>query len=491
MINTDEHEILWYKGFRAFAHNSIVFVYIEDVAKLLDLNYMNGYDELGKPRIYTDWLRLHTIYHCGKTFATKTNVLDPLYPEDYIPKNKKGPKSKYAMQLPTYVHETIFLEMAKIGNYNSAGGSGVVDRFLYVQSVLDEFRKQAGIKLSHLDGDILGQQDGQDKVAHLDVPPQNGGNIMNKKKPYIRSNWENSVTGYQYEVVYKDNHVYIERTACAIQLGLIGIRTNRNNKKFIRWDQMRKFFKMAICELGLEENESGYTASHKEYQPNCGINEKEIPQYILESVIIAMANLLNNETAKQFRRDINNIIIPFFRQNASEDDIAKVKFLQGLQPIQNWKAREQIGQVPNEYNNYAYNNLVGMFEHVTVLRCWPAEYVLEDLLDALSNNNSSKRDQIHHVVDSTIAEWCRNRIRDSSVPMTYRDYFAVFSNKMHDMCNLSVMILNKYIMDAEEYRKMVNERMNKASEKYNAENKPLKTVIEFVYNKNFNDQNEQ
>lgn len=254
---------------------------------------------------------------------------------------------------------------------------------------------------------------------------------------------------------------------------------------------MRKFFKMAICELGLEENESGHTISNEEYQPNCGINEKEIPQYILESVVIAMANLLNNETAKQFRRDINNIIIPFFRQNASEDDIAKVKFLQGFQPIQNWKAREQIGQIPNEYNNYAYNNLVGMFEHVTVLRCWPAEYVLEDLLNTLSNNNSINRDNIHRVVDSTIAEWCRNGIRDFSAPMTYRDYFAVFSNKMHDICNLAVMILNKYIMDAEDYRRMVNERMNKASEKYNTENKPLKTVIEFVYNKNFNDQNEQ
>lgn len=203
MINADEHEILWYKGFRAFAHNSIVFVYIEDVTKLLDLNYMNGYDELGKPRIYTDWLRLHTIYECGKTFATKTNILDPLYPEDYIPKNKKGPKSKYAMQLPTYVYETIFLEMAKIGNYNSAGGSGVVDRFLYVQSVLDEFRKQAGIKLSH--------QDGTGTVAHADVMLQNGGNMMSKNINYIKSNWENSVTGYQYEVLYKDNHVYIER----------------------------------------------------------------------------------------------------------------------------------------------------------------------------------------------------------------------------------------------------------------------------------------
>ena len=71
MINAEEHEILWYKGFRAFAHNSIVFVYIEDVAKSLDLNYMTGYDELGKPRIYTDWLRLHTIYECGKHLLLK------------------------------------------------------------------------------------------------------------------------------------------------------------------------------------------------------------------------------------------------------------------------------------------------------------------------------------------------------------------------------------------------------------------------------------
>lgn len=471
MINIQTEIPLVYDGFRGFCHNNIVFIHIKDTAKILDLIYMNGYDEKGNPRLYTDWIRLHERYVCAKDFILRNHIIDPLYPEDYVPTNKKGPKSKHATKLPTYVHELIFLEMAKMGNYNSAKGSGVVDRFTFVKSVIKEFRKM-----------------GNEKVANRDLPLyERGKSNMSKNIGIIRT-WNNSKTGLEYKVIYLNNTIFIERKAAAIQLGLVSVRTNRNNKTFIRWDSMRKYYKMAICELGMSENESGHTITVGEYQPNCGVNEKEIPEYIHQAIIISMANILNNEVAKQFRRDITSIIVPYFQQHAANDEICKVDFLAGMQAATNWKMREDLRGIPYEYNNYIYKTMVAMFDYVCNIRIWPDEYLLEELMKEVSDFDENKRRYLQAVIDNRLQVMMATGQRDMS-SVTYRDYLGIFSIHLYELTGKIFYVLNQFIRESETTRRNINNEDQ--SQKYNKDGKPLKTVVEFVCDNPFTEQREE
>lgn len=52
-----------------------------------------------------------------------------------------------------------------------------------------------------------------------------------------------------------------------------------------------------------------------------------LPEFILDRIIFAIANILNNNTAKKFRFELFNTIIPYFQQTATQDQIAKVPIL--------------------------------------------------------------------------------------------------------------------------------------------------------------------
>ena len=52
-----------------------------------------------------------------------------------------------------------------------------------------------------------------------------------------------------------------------------------------------------------------------------------LPEFILDRIIFAIANRLNNETAKEFRLQLFCTVIPHFQQTATQDQIAQVPIL--------------------------------------------------------------------------------------------------------------------------------------------------------------------
>jgi hypothetical protein len=52
-----------------------------------------------------------------------------------------------------------------------------------------------------------------------------------------------------------------------------------------------------------------------------------LPEFILDRVIFAIANIMNSKTARQFRFELFNTIIPHFQQTATQEQISKVPIL--------------------------------------------------------------------------------------------------------------------------------------------------------------------
>ena len=201
MIDLRNVDIRPINGILGFCYNETVYIHIESCANILNLKYVDGFNSEGIPRYYIDWKRLHERYACSKELVIGDHKIDNLYPEDYVPKNKIGPKSKHAMRLPTFVHEEIFLKMASFGNYNSAKGSGVIDRYKYIEYIINQFKGcNTGVAPCISKGEI--------KMK----PNKNAINLIDT--------FTNPNDGSKYQVLYRENKLYIEKKAAAHQLGL-------------------------------------------------------------------------------------------------------------------------------------------------------------------------------------------------------------------------------------------------------------------------------
>jgi hypothetical protein len=61
--------------------------------------------------------------------------------------------------------------------------------------------------------------------------------------------------------------------------------------------------------------------------------EVMVPEYIPFKIVFMMANNLNNPRACKFRFDIIFTILPFFIDNASQEEINKIEFLSTIAPL--------------------------------------------------------------------------------------------------------------------------------------------------------------
>ena len=160
-----------------------------------------------------------------------------------------------------------------------------------------------------------------------------------------------------------------------------------------------------------------------------------------------------------------------------------------MQGANSWKQREELNHIPNEYNNFTYFNMLSVFEYVCKIRNCPAEDVLEELLKELSEFNIEKRKYLQRLVDNRIGVLISTGKRDTS-PITYRDYLGVFSIFLYEVSGKICFILNQFIREAETTRKNHNESLNNQSQEYNKDGKPLKTVVEFVFDNPFTEERE-
>lgn len=127
-----------------------------------------------------------------------------------------------------------------------------------------------------------------------------------------------------------------------------------------------------------------------------------LPEYILDRVIFAIANNLNNETAKGFRYELFNTIIPHFQQTATQDQIAKVPILNQTTQFMYDNTNYQL--ITQQSYNFAKQILDMHLNRLVVLRNDDnIDKIFITMLDEL--NNILKADQEFLTVDIALKEY--------------------------------------------------------------------------------------
>lgn len=136
-------------------------------------------------------------------------------------------------------------------------------------------------------------------------------------------------------------YTYIKTRHAILMLGLIDVR---DGKKYMRIRRFGQYFETVLQDESVSNQpvQIGISIS-----PNYAISQDTtfatggesnapwrpskydsiLPEFILDRVIFAIANIMNSDIAKKFRFELFNTIIPHFQQTATQDQINQVPIL--------------------------------------------------------------------------------------------------------------------------------------------------------------------
>ena len=251
--------------------------------------------------------------------------------------------------------------------------------------------------------------------------------------------------------VYYENEVYINTRDTAVLLGLFELRRDNNLK--IRWNSVFHYYE-SYCNDNYQSYQSSGIDINVPRQTNANTSPVELnmPEFLNKKVVIAIGSRLHNRIAKDFVRDLLNVVIPFFDNYASTEDFA------------------------NSINGYDYNHNM-------------RKDMIHDQSDA--DGLANYKAELFSQCISRIA--VMRDLKDSDVFYHMIHCLGVSNMELIDIVkdnNLATRafaILVQDLNQASEERNKILGRTNAAAAKYNTENRPLKTVVEFAIH--YKDQN--
>ena len=127
-----------------------------------------------------------------------------------------------------------------------------------------------------------------------------------------------------------------------------------------------------------------------------------LPEFILDRVIFAIANIMNSKTARQFRFELFNTIIPHFQQTATQEQISKVPILN--QTSQFMYDNSNIKFITQQAYNFNYNIIFSYVNRFAILtEQTNLDKAFESLFnafqDALRDSGINIYDEIMKVVE--------------------------------------------------------------------------------------------
>jgi hypothetical protein len=226
-------------------------------------------------------------------------------------------------------------------------------------------------------------------------------------------------------------------------LGLFELQRNDNLK--IKWSRMFDYYENYCQEQYETYQSSGIDINvPRVTNDNTSPVELKMPEFLNKKVVIAIGSRLHNKIAKEFVYDLLNVVVPFFDNYATTEDFG------------------------NSINGYDYNhnmrkdmihdqsNADGLANYKAELfsQCISRIAVMRDLTDG---------DVYYHMINclGTPGMGLIDIVRDNN------------------LATRAFAILVQDLNQASAERNMMLDHTNAAAAKYNIENKPLKTVVEF------------
>ena len=161
-----------------------------------------------------------------------------------------------------------------------------------------------------------------------------------------------------------NGRVYIHRYSVAYMMGLI-YTDSRNNSNIIRWSRLRDFINNSteeFIEMYNGEEEIGFTDKNIPSSQGNRTSEIEltIPEYINSYMLYTISYHIQTETAKKFRFALTKQVIPFFKQNASPEQINSIPIMNKEAQLENSFKKDapiSIGQYRMDIINITINNI--------------------------------------------------------------------------------------------------------------------------------------
>lgn len=302
-------------GVHGFLYQGHTYIYIKDVAKILRLGNIYG----------INWSRMHELFYNSMRLL-RINPEDYPFPLNHVPSpNKKGPISDNERDLPEWVMGEILSKMAqsKVKDYFFTNYIEAIQyQFKDISNII-EFENNVHPEIHYLEESTMNtNQNNVHPEAQYSIKKMNELGIDLKTCP----DGESQVKGF-----IKNNDIYLNSKDAAF---MIGLYFDDGKYPRIRWNLVFKYFKMYSSMFGYNVANEGF--DFRDPSNKAGVSSKYevmVPEYIPFKIVFMMANNLNNPRACKFRFDIIFTILPFFIDNASQEEINKIEFLSTIAPL--------------------------------------------------------------------------------------------------------------------------------------------------------------
>ena len=219
-----------------------------------------------------------------------------------------------------------------------------------------------------------------------------------------------------------------------------------SNRIKVRWNSFYNHYKN-YCEFqNLSYISTGIDINNPRIQDgNTSPVELKIPEFLNKGVVISILSKLHNRIAQDCNRTLLNIVIPFFDNYASTEDFA------------------------NSINGYDYNHnmrkdMIHDQSDADGLANYKAEYLSQLISRIAVMRDLKDSDVFYHMIH------CLGVSNMELIDIV----------KDNNLATKAFAILVQDLNYASAERNKILDRTNAAAAKYNTENRPLKTVVEFA-----------
>ena len=332
---------------KGFVYNGSVFIHLHDAMKLIGLKL-----EDGSSTIY-NWRSTHYFFRQAMGLL---HINDDEYelPLNHVPIRRNGPITDYQANLPLYIKDIILLKMASLrNNYEETQPR--------INMIISEFRLCKN--LNKADNNYY--EENKCPVVGTYSEDKFGGNNMNNKEEtnkcpavgtYLQI--DNIINCYLNEGslkgFVKDGDIYLN----SINVGhLLGLEKEKYNKSgdlclIIRWDRFYERYRQALYQLGEDPDKYNVGFNLMNATNKAGFASKYqqmIPEYIPIMVVFSMALICDSNEAFTFKMNILTTVLPYFLNNASDNERNKVYMFGRLNPLLAESAKQNGGIIMKPY----------------------------------------------------------------------------------------------------------------------------------------------
>ena len=265
--------------------------------------------------------------------------------------------------------------------------------------------------------------------------------------------------GYIVHTMSYIDEIYVLTRDVGVLVGLGIIRNDRSSNTYsVRWNNFFSYYSKYCEENKLSYQQTGIDVNIPRIKTNHQSPlELKIPEYLNTKTIFGIANMLDNDIAREFRNDLNNTIIPFFINQSTSEDMNGLRIFGGSGNDIRKNMIQNNSSDPNSVNWFQVEMFSQAISRIALFRNLPEDDVLSHLYEEIKKHEPN--------IDSFIEQDEKHEL-------------------LHTVCSYSNLAQLTASLLIHDLYKAAAERnkMNKQQQEYLSRfqiDKPLKTVVEF------------